>query len=824
MSNNNSFNQESQFELINQDLLNSKAGKNRLPEPGTTGQIETLSENLIVAPASGQQNGDSLLNNQIKQLPNSNVKLSEAPIDIFNSRNSIVSPVEPTRSGFDLMHGRGSDVATSSNQSYFERLSSIELLFLISSLMFLILLALGLASSFYCFRRQTGQSKQNRASAILRRKQRYLNSLDHRHNHGSSILISPPTILQPQQGALNYSRQRSSLAPRSQHHLKGQQGHLQHHHRHTSTNPPSPESDLSERNLLESIGSQRYSGSGGGGQDNQAYLFSPLRTGPTTAYATPDNQARHYQPYTMAGRSTNYQFPVGHKQQIAANEQATSGLLVKQAPVVGRRDTQQYGYSFTPALAEGTVAGRKQRHLSPRTTTTAQYPTKPHKWPPSFNESNLTHQTHVPHSDSLLAPIKSALTEEPEYLNTRSLRFKNMNEHQVATGASLAPAKYAFVNKARAKLSSGPIAAKHQQLYNPSENLSFREGAQSQLWRAKSLSAVNQDEARAAGWLQRTQTGGAGGSHLPLGGTLSRHDHSGGANNYRRRQLDSKATFGGLHSILAEERFGRVKYGARMGNKGLLMREAPVDSTDESFDDEDEHIGHLREPNNNISQILKRDKSKIVLKSIEDAYITNLTEIEEQEYMKRDSTRPLGLEEWRAVQPRARIQVDLGSSKRENSESPAGRLVSTQTTATSDEEDEEQRYQSTGATNLRSLTELDVNFAKSLPALAATSAPPPDHGLSLRPAASADRLIGVTENEEQSRKQRSNSYPEVGASGSGDNNTRRHEEGSSGRKEAQENRGESPDLILSPEYDYNRLEFEPPGEANKSSHNSVSYV
>lgn len=877
--------QESQFEFIDSlnGKLNSNINNNKLPEPGITGHIETLSENLVVAPPVGQQthygqqinpsSDDALINSFVK--PNQNLKQrpdfsnlpetsnNQPPTDIFNQRNSIISPnFNQNAAGFpdNIINSRGGGAgsATTNAQSYFERFSSIELLFLISSLMFLVLLALGLVGSYYCFRRQVNQNKQNRASAILRRKHRYLNSLDHRHNHGAT-LINPPTILQPPTSkyttstALRQQQQQHPSQHHHHHHLNLNPAHQQHHYshyqlpqinqHHQHSNSTSPDSDLSGQNLIEPKGSQRFDSSGG--HENRGFLLNG------NSFSTPDK--------------TQYQ---GH------SYRASGGILVKQ-PVVGRRNTgaQHYGYgSAIPGqIRDVVVSGRQQRHLSPARTI-VQYPANKssHKWSAAQSFTDFNQPQPADHDGPLLSeqvyhPDELIGDEEPEYSNTtRSLRFKDSNRGgstiATATGASLIPTKYAFVNKARAKLATnGHSCNKNKMVDEDGSYYTRGDVPSSQLWRAKSMSAVNRGEVRSNKMSQAT----SGGLVLPLGGTLSRHEHFGGRNNYRRREpvagtSEERARLNHMDYYHQN----RVEAG-----KGFLMKDAAT-TIDSNDDDSGSCSG---EQNNNLSEILMQNKpmSNVVLKSIEDAYITNFTEIYEQEYMKRDSTRPLALSEWRSMQPRAKINKNSSNNHLVGSISEAnvqkqqqarlrdndndtesssdvggggGKLVSTQTT--SDEDDEEQRYQSTGVTNLRSLTELDVNFAKSLPTLAtnptAAILAGRDSSPLLKPAASFDRILvaNVSGEEllnEEGRKQRSNSVPEVRikeeTTSSGAKNSVKKEQNNGNSSSTKtgvvggsRERHESPDLILSPDYDYNRLEFEPPDEASKSSHNSVSYV
>lgn len=105
---------------------------------------------------------------------------------------------------------------------------------------------------------------------------------------------------------------------------------------------------------------------------------------------------------------------------------------------------------------------------------------------------------------------------------------------------------------------------------------------------------------------------------------------------------------------------------------------------------------------NNEPNEQQAHRPRIFLKSIEDSYITNFTEIQEQEYVKRDSRRPLSWAQWRARQANANSKPGARGEHQQNSRTPSGDL--------DDDDDQSRSIQA----NLRSLTELDVNFAKSL--------------------------------------------------------------------------------------------------------------
>lgn len=206
------------------------------------------------------------------------------------------------------------------------------------------------------------------------------------------------------------------------------------------------------------------------------------------------------------------------------------------------------------------------------------------------------------------------------------------------------------------------------------------------------------------------------------------------------------------------------------------------------------------EANNNSyckhDELPRKRAPKLYLKSIEDSYITKLTEIHEQEYMKRDTTRPLGLAEWRKFS----LAPKKAASHFDNQSS-----ASSSNTELDDDSGRQQVFNSVGQTNLRSLTELDVNFARSLLRPSGRKSP----AASLRTARSLDRLADrdrLSANEPSrpasevcEARERSSSNPEVGV----------HPRAPSC----------SPDLILSPDYDHARLELSGPTPGN-----TVSYV
>lgn len=233
----------------------------------------------------------------------------------------------------------------------------------------------------------------------------------------------------------------------------------------------------------------------------------------------------------------------------------------------------------------------------------------------------------------------------------------------------------------------------------------------------------------------------------------------------------------------------------------------------------------------------QQQQPKLVLKSIEDAFITNYTEIREQEYMERDNRRPFSLAEWRAVLARssatpksAAPNVAAADTNNNNEERATSKHFSAdvcEQTQDDDDDDEDllpaqlDRRKSSTQTNLRSLTELDVNFAKSLlaPVLAQQQqqlkTEPPD--AALRHTASDSKLDERTPNEPHADKQ---SKSDSGAPAI----AQQHSDSTHNKQPS------SPDLIISPDYvdqtDSNtrlRLHVGTPDNA-VSPHDSVSYV
>lgn len=765
-----------QFEFVDPQSGRPVAA-NKPPEPpGSSGNIETLSENLIVAP----QGGGSLQSANVTQqqlqptldLPSSsygsqmnppysgrtpssattNTALREQSADLLNPRNSI--------GGF----GGQDPMMQQQSNNFFDRLSSIELLFLISSVMFLVLLALGLAASYHCFRRQSKRRANQRASAILRNKQRYL---------ATGGGFQPPVVI-PAAATLAQHYQRQTR-PQSYH----------------PGGPSSPESDLSGRNLL------------GAPPHHQAYMFNRA--------FVPDGSHHYISSPTAAGGGEDSKHYIQHggvMRQVAESRQ--HGRPSTQPAVLGRRDTV-YGNSHYGYLSNG----RHPHYLAPMNGKQPTISKRPisysiSEFPPLLAGGKVSNQYHHHHHHP-----------RHESLLTTSLDHRRANSNNYLQQEEPLP-KYTLANH------HSPRHHKQHRSSHRAQPVLVTDSSLPHLWRAKSLSSV--DQATSTNQPSHLREDYTASIKQPIGGTLSRHENG----NYRRRQRE-------------------------IYSHGEVNEPVNVSPNEDLSDDQ--------EPNNNTANFQKPSsyKPKILLKSIEDSYVTNYTEIHEQEYIKQEAKRNMTMAEWRALQPERKQR----RRRRANGDDSKGsRQTSDDNTDDTDDDqgaglhEGEQPYQST-QTNLRSLTELDVNFAKSLlipvnrarqissqtshdirPSnttaslpkrstddtdTASSSSSPND----LNRAKSRQSGDGSVERQPSSSSvqetgQVRNTTFELQVAGGGGGVTNTSRPPQPGDKQpipiskGGDGRQNSPDLILSPDYDYDRLELEP--EGSRASHNSVSYV
>lgn len=191
-------------------------------------------------------------------------------------------------------------------------------------------------------------------------------------------------------------------------------------------------------------------------------------------------------------------------------------------------------------------------------------------------------------------------------------------------------------------------------------------------------------------------------------------------------------------------------------------------------------------------------RPRLVVQRIEDAYITRFSEIESQDWRMRDNREPLSLRDWRAMQP------NMSSKRRDGNEDNQGKVVS-------DEEGEGEEdigdSPSSILGNLRSLSEIDVSFA---------------------------RQDGTTTKGDKSTEETVTTNNQFRANS--DNTKTVDTSKEKAIKGAEYERIESPDLIISPEYDVDDGSFDRLRDLSSkiklrqeqrkptSPDNSVSYV
>lgn len=496
---------------------------------------------------------------------------------LFRQRNANIvaannSP-ESTPSGIVLTGGvqeinQPSSSSTSSSRGFLDRLTSLELLFLVSSLMFLVLLALGLLGTYYCFRRRRRPSSSHQASAILsgRKRRGYLGPVGGRA--ARQALERAFQVPAADVGALRQHHQRQQQQQYG--HPAGSYYHA--HLSHPAPSSSSPESDLSQQVLLPA-----------GGQPIMRPTFG-------------DTQ-KHY-----------------HSSQHVQ-------------PVVGRRDGALYGYAQPNIGGHLATLGRKSQQQQ--------------------------HQQH--------------------YLQPAELS-RHLQRHQPAT-LGRASAREPLLKLAPQLVRELPAEAAHRQVEFSADPLQHARHHQAALSRARSLQQLQADSSQ------------PNGRHLDGWQSLSRrHQHQQQQVRLvpvQARRSSSSARPRQMPKVpgpaLARPKPLEFQRDHRLNTWADEQRTSASSSSSSSSDNE-------IELNNNDSNHLAANKQpRLYLKSIEDSFITNVTEIHEQEYEKRDSRMALSWAQWRARQP-----VDQQTGGRHHDDDP---------------------YPSNQA-NLRSLTELDVNFAK----------------------------------------------------------------------------------------------------------------
>lgn len=685
------------FELV--DPFSGRPTANGL---GASGQQQAGTFGELLAPSSGRQrapNGDLLpganlspADRILSRQPNSNnEQLLSTPSSGVKQLNSRLFQLDsPTR--FGDQRTSLAAATPSSSASLFERLSSVELLFLISSLMFLVLLAAGLAGGYYCFNRRRGrrESPASRSAPKLlarhRRRQAYLGSPSSLLAGGAASSVTP--ISRPNQqlyGLGTANAQQQTLhnvyglsEPGSYYHQYLQQSH--------AAGPSSPDdSDISGQNLLPASNG-----------------IEPTTRRVGDGYRAPPSA--HYQSSTL---KPNYQ------QQYR-----------QQAAVVGRRQVADPGggHLVTGRRPAGTILRSSALDLSSR------HPNQQQQAP--LVVSTLGRRAARPN-----------LAQQPLINLDNNVHYQYQNQcHNSHDDAQ--PTKRADLSETTNQANK-TIAA----------NLYY-----AQMRHANSLQQLRDHHPEVLG--SRAPNDRQRQSYL---------------NDDKIRQKQQQHFFD--TSTLTRANAGRAE---RKESAELRVLDLSKSSSSASSASDSE----IELTNENSAR-----RPRLILKSIEDSFVTNLTEIYEQEYKKRDNTRPLSLVEWSLRQPN---QFKANAANSKNCQVDVNY---------DDDEDEHGQLGQSSQTNLRSLTELDVNFAKSL----------------LRP----------TLNTAQS-KEETKAVP-VGPSG------QKHAPTSSSEKRQETTRADNApdDLIISPEYSCGQLKLtKTDGDKKRTgahspagdSHESISYV
>lgn len=721
-----------------------------------------------IAPSGGsQQNSGKLL------LPPSN----RQPADIFNSRNSIIS----SNGDNDLMSNNDSILTGNrgfpirsmpsgqSGGTFFERLSSIELLFLISSLMFLVLLALGLAGSYLCFRRREGRrsglpggvvggsgggggtrsrSAQQQVGAILGRKRRVPQATAalRRYHQAPHLHYATNIPIHATYDGGSGNPANTSL--------------YSHYHNlpvASATGAPSsssPESDVSNRGLLASH-QLRASGT------HFAQYVNPLEQ----SYA-PYGQQQQQPQVAFGCHPHNHQLHHHHSAAVlpppVARKPKMASGQPKGAAVIGRRDTAAfYGYG-------GGVA--------PYSSLTGRQPMK------SSGQSELLIPTYSRTTlRSVGKPKRSSVRQQvpnEDYPGAQSTGSKSQmlggNQYgwppQVDTSHLL-----------------------HNNSNDNNNNYNHQQFHHSNLLRAKSLASVVVPQ-------------GEHGASDPFDANLKQQRLRFERDRLSHRQRHHYFSGEGLDSGTGVARRGRNEDGA-CSDSETEPGQATSGFRSSDIDDLNNQTTKVKTENEDLSTSRRQEeRPKLLLKSIEDSFITNLTEVYEQEYKMKDTRRPLSLMAWQSMQP-------TGSSNRRRGDGPDDRANTGSSASASplsnlnpqevaragsgglrdgndgspidvDASDSmNPSYLSSNRAKLRSLTELDVDFAKSMPFFSTpTSSSNIDQQKEL-PAQQQQRQVADSPTIVTLEARRPfRSSPEAGVSG---------------------NAGslDSPDFMVSPEYD-----------------------
>uniref|UniRef100_A0A6G1SLP7 ZP domain-containing protein n=1 Tax=Aceria tosichella TaxID=561515 RepID=A0A6G1SLP7_9ACAR len=809
-------------------------------------QPETFGE--LLAPSGGRhrtQSGDTLFTGSnlspaerilFRQQHNNNNNINEPLLSTSSSGikqlNSRLFQPEPART-LESGDQRGGSLSLSPNgaanspSSFFDRLTSIELLFLISSLMFLVLLAFGLAGGYYCFSRRNRRETPAGAQLLRRQKKRsYFNS-------PTSLLTSstpvPSSATARAAGQPYYQRAAglppasgraaghhmvpvSSSSSRQAHHLLDQdlypaaaaggrqpagsyyQQYL-HQQQQQQQAPSSPDdSDISGQQLLPATGST--------GGTRPGTRFNYLSANTTTA--APITSA-HYQSSTLRPHYNHHHHPSGpaivgrrqaqdlsavysHHHQLAGGRRA--------AATAGQQSDRPFG---SAALRSSATELRSQS--SQQQQQHDQYHNPNH-----YNHHHLAGTSTLGRRGVTNRPIGSgdplSVADGSSQHHRNQYRINNQNRHHQSQQQKQPPPSKQQQQQRALPLASQTIAAN---LYYAQ----MRHAKSLQQLRDKSnieWSNQDQEDQYQEDYLNDDKIRQKQRQHFYDTSTLTRQDVD-GTNSGRTTRESAELR---VHDMSA-------------GSSSSTASDSELDGPDGSDG---------------------RNRPKLILKSIEDSFVTNLTEIYGQEYKKRDTTRPLSLAEWRSRQPMRR-----GPAPGEPGGAPTNHEH-----AGESQPDDVMEHGTMGQTNLRSLTELDVNFAKSMlrPTVATLASAssgqlPQFGGAQSRPINTSPSTTTTNTTSQQKQAPASSTVSSSGtknikpAPASGGTGIAAAAAGTSSvvaaetSKQAAARSSMDDDLVISPDYNHGRLKLRPNNDMERPdgggspggssiSHESISYV
>lgn len=331
---------------------------------------------------------------------------------------------------------------------------------------------------------------------------------------------------------------------------------------------------------------------------------------------------------------------------------------------------------------------------------------------------------------------------------------------------------------------------------------------------------------------QRQVAGEAGGSLWRTKSWISertrsseeRHLTEAWANSVSSGSCQGSSSFKGRPQKADEQQAGaqsqhRVSFAARSGPPL-----SPSNETESPFSEDSDEYCQEAALTGHQGPMSPESPPRLLVKSIEDSYIRKLTEIESQEYLSRDSRQSLSLAEWRALIAEKQRNFERRSdTKTKGPEVQAGEIQINVRSRQNESLDDYESWPDSGdasgsnLANLRSLSEVDISFARPAGALSQQR-----DSETFKRAGSNSLSSGSSTNEAKPGAKEQ----------SADTQVKEVPGGASEPAQAPKPlETDSPDLILSPDYRLDdesfqqarRLQLRPQTGA-KSPDGSVSYV